>query len=474
MNDDVKGRSRGQKIPQRLLRDRFSSEPHAVMERINASIDFDQRLYAHDIAASRAHCNMLIAQDIIPKEDGHKILNGLTQIEEEIVKGEFAFTPALEDIHMHVEARLTEIVGEAGGRLHTARSRNDQIATDFRLWVRDAVDDTRDALKALQEVLLNRAEEHVATGMPGLTHLQSAQPVTLGHHLMAYFEMFERDRSRLSDCRKRLNYSPLGAGALAGTSIPIDRNATAEALGFEAPNRNSMDAVADRDFTIEFLASLSICAVHLSRLAEEIVIWSTSQFGFITLPDTLATGSSMMPQKKNPDAAELVRGKVGRIIGALNALLILMKGLPMTYSKDMQEDKEPTFDAVDSISLCIAAITAMIAEMMVNTAAMEEAARQGYATATDLADWLVKEIALPFRQAHQVTAQIVRFAESENLALEDLSLADMQKIEPKITSTALNVLSVHQSIESRTSMGGTAPARVKEAINEAKQRLAET
>ncbi len=474
MNDDATDRSGGQQTSPGLLRDRFSSEPHAVMERINASIDFDRRLYAHDIAASRAHCNMLIAQEIIPEDDGHKILKGLDQIEDEIARGEFAFTPALEDIHMHVEARLTEIVGEAGGRLHTARSRNDQVATDFRLWVRDAVDDTRDVLKALQEVLLMRAEEHAATVMPGFTHLQSAQPVTLGHHLMAYFEMFERDRSRLSDCRKRLNLSPLGAGALAGTSIPIDRNATADALGFDGPSRNSMDAVADRDFAVEFLASLSLCAVHLSRLAEEIVIWSTSQFGFITLPDTLATGSSMMPQKKNPDAAELVRGKVGRIVGAVNALLILMKGLPMTYSKDMQEDKEPTFDAVDSISLCIAAVTAMIAEMTVNTEPMEEAAGQGYATATDLADWLVKELALPFRQAHQVTAQIVRIAESGNLALEDVPLGDMQKIEPRITPAVLDVLSVRQSIESRTSLGGTSPARVQEAISEARQRLAES
>lgn len=474
MNDNARSRSRGQQTPKRLLRDRFTSEPHAVMEQINASIDFDRRLYAHDIAASRAHCNMLITQDIIPKDDGHKILKGLAQIEDEIAKGEFVFTPALEDIHMHVEARLTEIVGEAGGRLHTARSRNDQVATDFRLWVRDAVDDTREALKGLQEALLIRAEEHAATVMPGLTHLQSAQPVTLGHHFMAYFEMFERDRSRLADCRKRLNHSPLGAGALAGTSIPIDRNATAKALGFEVPSRNSMDAVADRDFAVEFLASLSLCAVHLSRLAEEIVIWSTPQFGFIALPDTLATGSSMMPQKKNPDAAELVRGKVGRIVGAVNALLILMKGLPMTYSKDMQEDKEPTFDAVDSISLCIAAVTAMIAEMLVNVDVMEEAAGQGYATATDLADWLVKELALPFRQAHQVTAQIVRLAESGNMMLEDMPLGDMQKIEPRITSTALDILNVRQSIESRTSLGGTAPERVKEAISEAKQRLAET
>ena len=474
MNDDANDQSSGQQRPQGLLRERFTIEPNAVMERINASIDFDQRLYAHDIAASRAHCNMLIAQQIIPEADGNKILMGLDQIEAEIDSGEFVFTPALEDIHMHIESRLTEIIGEAGGRLHTARSRNDQVATDFRLWVRDAIDDSRDALTSLQEALLARAEEHAATVMPGFTHLQSAQPVTLGHHLLAYFEMFDRDRSRLADCRNRLNRSPLGAGALAGTSIPVDREMTAEALGFDGACTNSMDAVADRDFAVEFLACLSLCAVHLSRLGEEIVLWSTAQFGFITLPDTLATGSSMMPQKKNPDAAELVRGKAGRVIGDLNALLILMKGIPLTYSKDMQEDKEPTFDAVDSISLCITAMTAMIAEMAVNMSTMEDAAGRGYATATDLADWLVKELSLPFRQAHQVTAQIVRIAESRNIALEDVPLAEMQEINPEINSGVLDVLSVRQSVESRTSLGGTAPQRVREAIVEARQRLATT
>ena len=474
MNDDASDQSSGQQSPRGLLRDRFTREPNAVMERINASIDFDQRLYAHDIAASRAHCNMLIAQQIIPEADGHKILMGLDQIEAEIDSGEFVFTPALEDIHMHIESRLTEIIGEAGGCLHTARSRNDQVATDFRLWVRDAIDDSRDALTSLQEALLARAEEHAATVMPGFTHLQSAQPVTLGHHLLAYFEMFDRDRSRLADCRNRLNRSPLGAGALAGTSIPVDREMTAEALGFDGACTNSMDAVADRDFAVEFLACLSLCAVHLSRLGEEIVLWSTAQFGFITLPDTLATGSSMMPQKKNPDAAELVRGKAGRVIGDLNALLILMKGLPLTYSKDMQEDKEPTFDAVDSISVCITAMTAMIAEMAVNMSTMEDAAGRGYATATDLADWLVRELSLPFRQAHQVTAQIVRIAESRNIALEDVPLTEMQEINPEINSGVLDVLSVRQSVESRTSLGGTAPQRVREAIVEARQRLATT
>ena len=474
MNDDASDQSSGQQRPRGLLRDRFTREPNAVMERINASIDFDQRLYAHDIAASRAHCNMLIAQQIIPEADGHKILMGLDQIEAEIDSGEFVFTPALEDIHMHIESRLTEIIGEAGGCLHTARSRNDQVATDFRLWVRDAIDDSRDALTSLQEALLARAEEHAATVMPGFTHLQSAQPVTLGHHLLAYFEMFDRDRSRLADCRNRLNRSPLGAGALAGTSIPVDREMTAEALGFDGACTNSMDAVADRDFAVEFLACLSLCAVHLSRLGEEIVLWSTAQFGFITLPDTLATGSSMMPQKKNPDAAELVRGKAGRVIGDLNALLILMKGLPLTYSKDMQEDKEPTFDAVDSISLCITAMTAMIAEMAVNMSTMEDAAGRGYATATDLTDWLVRELSLPFRQAHQVTAQIVRIAESRNIALEDVPLTEMQEINPEINPGVLDVLSVRQSVESRTSLGGTAPQRVREAIVEARQRLATT
>ena len=342
MNDDSTGASRGGRSPGGPLRDRFAGEPHAVMERINASIGFDRRLYAHDIEASRAHCDMLVARRIIPEADGREILKGLDKIEEEIASGAFAFSPALEDIHMHVEARLTELVGDAGGRLHTARSRNDQVATDLRLWVRDAIDETRTALASLQETLLTRAGEHAATIMPGFTHLQSAQPVTLGHHLLAYFEMFDRDRSRLADCRRRLNRCPLGSGALAGTSIPIDRDMTAEALGFDGPTANSMDAVSDRDFAVEFLACLSLVAVHLSRIAEEIVLWSTAQFGFVSLPDALATGSSMMPQKRNPDAAELVRGKAGRVVGALNALLILLKGLPLTYSKTCRRTRNPS------------------------------------------------------------------------------------------------------------------------------------
>lgn len=474
MNDDSTGPSRGRQSPHGLLRDRFAGEPHSVMERIGASVDFDRRLYAHDIEASRAHCNMLVAQRIIPEADGYEILKGLDRIEEEIASGAFSFSAALEDIHMHIEARLTELIGDAGGRLHTARSRNDQVAADFRLWVRDAIDETGVALKSLQGTLLTRAEEHAASIMPGFTHLQSAQPVTLGHHLLAYFEMFDRDRSRLTDCRRRLNRNPLGSGALAGTSIPVDRDMTAEALGFDGPTANSMDAVSDRDFAVEFLGCLSLCAVHLSRLAEEIVLWSTAQFGFISLPDTLATGSSMMPQKRNPDAAELVRGKVGRVIGALNALLIVLKGLPLTYARDMQEDKEPVFDATDSVSLCIAAVTAMIADMTVHGAAMEDAAGRGHATATDLADWLVKELSMPFRQAHRVTARIVRIADSKDVALEDVPLAEMQGVEPGITAGAIAVLGVENSVSSRTSYGGTAPERVRQAIDEARQRLGGT
>ncbi len=472
MNDDSTGPSRGRRSSRGLLRDRFAGEPDAVMERINASIDFDRRLYAHDIAASRAHCDMLVARRIVPEADGREILKGLDRIEEEIASGAFSFIPALEDIHMHVEARLIELIGNAGGRLHTARSRNDQVATDLRLWVRDAIDETGRALASLQDALLTRAEEHAATIMPGFTHLQSAQPVTLGHHLLAYFEMFDRDRSRLTDCRRRLNRSPLGSGALAGTSLPIDRDMTAAALGFDGPTANSMDAVSDRDFAVEFLGCLSLCAVHLSRLAEETVLWSTAQFGFISLPDTLATGSSMMPQKRNPDAAELVRGKAGRVVGALNALLIVLKGLPLTYSKDMQEDKEPVFDAADSVALCIAAATAMVAGMTVHEAAMEEAAGRGRATATDLADWLVKELSMPFRQAHRVTARIVRLADSKGTDLEDVPLAEMRKIEPGITADAIAVLGVRNSVSSRVSHGGTAPDRVRRAVGEARRRLA--
>ena len=442
---------------------RFAAGPAAIMEAINASIDFDQLMYTQDINGSRAHCNMLMAQGIIDNDDGHAILKGLDQIEGEIRDENFEFSAALEDIHMHIEARLHDIIGPAAGRLHTARSRNDQVATDFRLWVRDAIDQTDAALKGLLQALATRGGEHAATVMPGFTHLQTAQPVTFGHHMMAYHEMFKRDRSRLADCRARMNENPLGAAALAGTSFPIDRQATADALGFARPCANSMDAVADRDFALEFLSVCSITAVHLSRLAEEIVLWASPLVNFVALPDSLSTGSSIMPQKKNPDAAELARAKSGRIIGSLNTLLIVMKGLPMTYSKDMQEDKEPTFDAADSLALALAAMTGMVAEIRVNEAAMEAAAGQGFSTATDLADWVVRVLGVPFRRAHDITGQIVRLAEGKNCGLEDLSLADMQSVEAGITEEIFSVLGVRNSVNSRTSQGGTAPDLVRAA-----------
>jgi len=450
---------------------RFAAGPAAIMEAINASIDFDRLMYTQDLAGSRAHCNMLMAQNIINKDDGHAILTGLDQIEGEIRDGSFEFSAALEDIHMHIEARLHDIIGPAAGRLHTARSRNDQVATDFRLWVRDAIDNTDAALKALLQALAVRAEEHAATVMPGFTHLQTAQPVTFGHHMMAYYQMFSRDRSRLADCRARMNENPLGAAALAGTSFDIDREATASALGFDRPCANSMDAVADRDFALEYLSICSIAAVHMSRLAEEVVLWASPLVNFVTLPDSLSTGSSIMPQKKNPDAAELARAKAGRIIGSLNTLLIVMKGLPMTYSKDMQEDKEPTFDAADSLALAIAAMTGMVAEIKVNEPAMEAAAGQGFSTATDLADWVVRVLGVPFRRAHDITGQIVRLAESKNCGLEDLSLADMQTVEAGITEEIFAVLGVRNSVSSRTSQGGTAPDLVRTAAIAAQAEL---
>jgi argininosuccinate lyase len=455
-----------------LLRGHFATASDEIMSRINASIEFDRHLYAQDLAASRAHCSMLVATGIIPAKDGHAILKGLDRIETEIESGAFRFTPELEDIHMHVEARLTELIGDAGRRLHTARSRNDQVATDFRLWVRDAIDTLDAALAAYQLALVDRADEHAATVMPGFTHLQAAQPVTLGHHLLAYFEMADRDRQRLSDCRRRLNVSPLGAGALAGTSFPIDRHMTARALGFAAPAANSMDAVADRDFVLEFLSALAICAVHLSRLAEEIVLWSSVQFGFIRLPDSLTTGSSMMPQKRNPDAAELVRAKTGRIAASLSSLMMVMKGLPLTYSKDMQEDKEPAFDAVASTAQGLEAMTAMVRHMSVDATAMRRAAGAGYTTATDLADWLVRELALPFRRAYEITGRLVRKAEEQGIGLEDMPLAAMQAEESRITAGVYGVLGVERSVASRSSLGGTAPKRVRAAVRAARRRLA--
>lgn len=449
---------------------RFDAGPDGLMEEINASIGFDKRLYAQDIAGSRAHCDMLVAQGIVTAQDGEAIRAGLDAIEAEIEGGEFTFDAGLEDIHMNVEARLAAIIGEAAGRLHTARSRNDQVATDIRLWLRDEIGRLDMELTALQAALIEQAASHADSVMPGFTHLQAAQPVTFGHHMMAYVEMFGRDRGRLKDCRERLNECPLGAAALAGTSFPIDRAMTARALGFDRPTANSMDSVADRDFIVEFLGAASLGAIHLSRLAEEMVIWSSAQFGFVRMPDSFSTGSSIMPQKRNPDAAELVRGKSGRIIGAHTALLIMLKGLPMTFSKDMQEDKEPLFDAADNFSLCLRAMTAMVADMTVDEAAMRAATDAGFITATDLADWLVRIIGLPFRQAHHVVGRIVRLAEESGVGLADVSLAAMREIEPAIDQRVFEVLTVERSVASRKSLGGTAPEQVRAAIAAARKR----
>ena len=440
---------------------RFASGPDAIMAEINASIGFDQRLAAQDIRGSVAHATMLAATGIISKGDAEAITHGLTQIAGEIEAGTFSFSRALEDIHMNVESRLGAIIGEAAGRLHTARSRNDQVALDFRLWVRDTADALDRALLDLQTALAEKAFSHADAVMPGFTHLQSAQPVTLGHHLLAYVEMIGRDRGRIADARRRMNECPLGAAALAGTSFPIDRHAVAVALGFEGPTRNSLDTVADRDFVLEILAAASICAVHLSRFAEEIVLWATPQFGFAALSDSFSTGSSIMPQKRNPDAAELVRGKTGRVIGALTGLLIVMKGLPLAYSKDMQEDKEGTFDALDALVLMIAATAGMVRDLKPDLKRMEAAAGAGFATATDLADWLVRTLGLPFRQAHHVTGRIVAAAAERGMTLEDLPLAVMREAEPGITEAVYDVLGVRNSVASRTSFGGTAPGNVR-------------
>jgi len=449
---------------------RFKAGPSAVMEEINASIGFDQRLYAQDIRGSRAHARMLAAQGIITEADAKAILEGLDQIEGEIKAGTFAFSRALEDIHMNVETRLREVVGDAAGRLHTARSRNDQVATDVKLWVRDALDGLDDALKGLQAALIARAEEHAASVMPGFTHLQAAQPVTLGHHLLAYAEMIGRDRSRIRDCRARLNECPLGAAALAGTSFPIDREQTAAALGFDRPTRNSLDSVSDRDFALEYLSVLSILGVHLSRMAEEMVLWTSEQFGFMRVSDDFSTGSSIMPQKRNPDAAELVRGKAGRVFGALMGLLTVMKGLPLTYGKDMQEDKEPVFDASDTMELCVSAMTGMFKSATYNVERMKADAGKGFTTATDLADWLVRVLAMPFRDAHHVTGTLVKMAEDRGCGLEDLALKDMQSVEAGITDDIFAVLGVENSVTSRTSLGGTAPANVLAAAADARER----
>jgi len=450
---------------------RFAGGPSAVMQRINASIDFDKRLYAQDIRGSKAHAAMLVKAGILTAEDGLAIQGGLDQILAEIESGAFTFKTELEDIHMNVESRLAELVGEAAGRLHTARSRNDQVATDFRLWVRDTLDGMESALKELQAALIEKAEQHAASVMPGFTHLQAAQPVTFGHHMLAYVEMFGRDRSRLRDARNRMNECPLGAAALAGTSFPIDRHMTAAALGFDRPTANSLDSVSDRDFALEFLSDAAICAIHLSRLAEELVIWTTAQFRFVTLSDAFTTGSSIMPQKRNPDAAELIRAKAGRVIGNLNSLLVVMKGLPLTYSKDMQDDKEPAFEAADTLELSIAAMTGMIRDLKVNTERLKESAGAGFTTATDIADWLVRVAGVPFRQAHHITGRIVRIAEDKNCGLEELSLAELQGVDARITADVFSVLGVEASASSRTSFGGTAPANVAKAATEARKRF---
>ena len=440
---------------------RFTSGPGAIMEEINTSIDFDRHLYRQDIAASKAHADMLAKQGIITADDAKKIAHGLDTILSEMEAGKFSFQRALEDIHMNVEGRLGELIGEAAGRLHTARSRNDQVATDFRLWMRDTIDALDKAFAAYQRALAEKALEHAGTVMPGLTHLQTAQPVTFGHHLLAYVEMAARDRGRFADARKRLNESPLGSGALAGTSFDLDRDMTAKALGFDRPTANSLDAVSDRDFVMETLAAASIAAVHLSRLAEEIVIWSSPLTGLVRLSDKFTTGSSMMPQKRNPDAAELVRAKSGRVIGALTALLVIMKGLPLAYAKDMQEDKEGTIDALGALSLSVAAMAGMVADLTPDTARMKKAAGEGYATATDLADWLVRALKLPFREAHHVAGRIVAKAAEQGVALHRLPLAAMREIEPRITDDVFSVLSVDRSVKSRTSFGGTAPKNVR-------------
>src|SRR5256884_2602241 len=439
---------------------RFTERPDAIMEEINVSIDVDRHLYAQDIAASKAHAAMLAAQGIITASDAKNIGKGLDTILSEIAKGSFDFKRALEDIHMNVESRLSELIGPAAGRLHTARSRNDQVATDFRLYVRDTIDETDAALAAFQRALVERALEHAATVMPGFTHLQTAQPVTFGHHLLAYVEMASRDRGRFADARKRLNESPLGAAALAGTSFPIDREATAQALGFERPMANSLDAVSDRDFVLETLSAAAIAAVHLSRFAEEIVVWTSPLVGLVRLSDKFTTGSSIMPQKRNPDAAELVRAKTGRTIGALTALLVVMKGPPLAYQKDMQEGKQGAIEAFGALSLAIRAMTGMVQDIVPDENRMKVAAGEGYATATDLADWLVRALKMPFRDAHHVTGRIVGLASKQGVALHELPLQAMQEVEPKITADALRVLSVEASVKSRTSYGGTAPKNV--------------
>lgn len=452
---------------------RFAGGPSAIMAEINASIGFDQKMWRQDLAGSRAHCRMLVKSGILSEEDGTQILEGLDQVAEELAEGRFEFSTALEDIHMNVENRLRELIGPVAGRLHTARSRNDQVATDFKLWVRDAYDRLDQALKRLQEVLIELAEDHTETVMPGYTHLQVAQPVTFAHHLLAYVEMLGRDRSRVADGRARMNESPLGAAALAGTPFPIDREMTAEELGFHGPMPNSLDAVSDRDFALDYMATGSILAMHLSRLAEEIVLWCSAGFGFVRLSDKFTTGSSIMPQKRNPDAAELMRAKPGRIFGHLIGLLTVMKGLPLTYSKDMQEDKEPVFEVDTTLGLCLAAMIGMVEDMEPVPDAMRNATQAGHPTATDLADWLVREIGVPFREAHHITGSVVAAADARGVDLATLPLEVLVDIDPRITADALKVLSVDESVAARRSFGGTAPERVRQALATARIRFLE-
>ena len=449
---------------------RFSSSPSEIMRRINASFSIDQRFWREDIAGSKAHVEMLAARQIISAEDAASIDAGLDRIAKEFEQGGISEHPALEDIHMHVEHRLAELIGPAAGRLHTARSRNDQVATDFRLWVRGAIDETNEAIRALQLVLVERAEEHAETLMPGFTHLQAAQPVTLGHHLLAYYEMLRRDRSRFADARLRLNECPLGAAALAGTSFPIDREATAAVLGFDRPTANSLDSVSDRDFALDYLTAATLCSLHLSRLAEELIIWSSQPFAFVALPDEYSTGSSIMPQKRNPDAAELVRGHSGRIAGAMTSLVMTMKGLPLAYSKDMQDDKPPVFEAHDLLQLSLRALAGMIEKSGFRIDRMRAAAEAGFSTATDLADWLVKRGA-PFREAHHVVGAVVKLAEERGVGLAELDLDSLRRIDSRLDEGAFEVLAVEASVRSRTSYGGTAPERVREQVESAKKAL---
>jgi argininosuccinate lyase len=458
--------------PNSLWGGRFSGGHAEIMERINASIGFDRKLWRQDIEGSRAHCQMLAAQGIVTEGEAAAILAGLDMVAAEIAEGRFAFRVDREDIHMNVEARLAEIIGPVAGRLHTARSRNDQIATDFKLWVRDAIDQMDRDIRTLQATLIDKADAHADAILPGLTHLQPAQPVTFGHHLLAYGEMFARDRGRLADCRARLNECPLGAAALAGTPYPIDREMTARLLGFDRPAANSLDAVSDRDFAVEFLAAGALIATHLSRLAEEIVLWTSDRFRFARLSDAWSTGSSIMPQKRNADAAELTRAKTGRVTGALVGLLTMLKGLPLTYSKDMQDDKEPVFEAVETLTLALAAATGMIADLAVDTAEMRAAAASpsAFITATDLADWLVMEAGLPFREAHHVTGRVVARAAATGVALEALPLDEMKAIDARIDGRVLAALTVEASVARRASLGGTAPVRVRAAVAEARRR----